>query len=81
MSSYQPLLDVAEAAAYLHLKRGYVYQLCSKGKLAYTKPTGGRLLFLRSDLDALIEKGRKPPAHERAIRAVLDRPRRDRRAR
>jgi excisionase family DNA binding protein len=80
VSEDHSVLDIREAAAYLHLKPSYVYQLVSKGRLAYSKPTGGRLLFLRDDLDALVKKARRLPAHESAEQALRDHPQRGRRA-
>jgi len=56
--------DVNEAAAYLKLARGYLYRLVSKGRISYSKPTGGKLLFRRRDLDAFIDRGRHPADFE-----------------
>ena len=68
------VLGVAEAAAYLHIKPAYLYQLTSKRNIAYSKPTGGRVLFLREDLDAFVRRGRRAPDHELAEKALLSRP-------
>lgn len=73
MPENQSVLDITEAAEYLHLKPAYLYQLTSKGKIAFSKPTGGRLLFLREDLDALVRKSRRAPGDEEAERVLLSR--------
>jgi excisionase family DNA binding protein len=46
--------NVAEAAEYLRCCRGRIYNLSSQGRLKGRKD-GGRLLFTREDLDALVE--------------------------
>ena len=51
------VLDLKEAAQYLHPKPSYLYQLVSKGRITYSKPNGGRVLFRRSDLDRFVERG------------------------
>jgi excisionase family DNA binding protein len=46
--------NVAEAAEYLRCCRGRIYNLSSQGRLKGRRD-GGRLLFTRADLDALVE--------------------------
>ncbi len=48
-------LNVHEAAAFLRLAPGTLYNKCSAGKLRYYKPTHGRVLFKKSDLLEMIE--------------------------
>ena len=67
------VLSVSEAAAYLHLKPSYIYQLVSKRQLPYCKPFRGRLVFLRQDLEAIVRKARRAPEQEEAQRVLLAR--------
>lgn len=50
-----PILNVADTAAYLCVSRPSVYRLARNGDLKTVK-LGGRTLFRRADLDALIER-------------------------
>lgn len=51
----RPLLDVTETADLLRASRSHVYRLIERGNLKPVK-LGGRTLFRRVDLDALIER-------------------------
>jgi len=51
MNEIQKPLNVEEAAAFLNLKKSYVYNLVFYGKLAAYKPGGKMLLFKISDLE------------------------------
>ena len=53
-------LTSKEAAAYLRMPLGNLYRLTCSGQITHFKPTGGRLYFLRADLDAFIQKGVRP---------------------
>ena len=55
-ATVEPWLDVPRAAAYLACKRKRIYDLKSEGRLRYAKE-GGRLIFRREWLDAVIELG------------------------
>jgi excisionase family DNA binding protein len=44
-----------EAARYMNMPLGTLRQMVSKGKIKYYKPTGGRVYFRYSDLDAFME--------------------------
>ena len=48
-------LDVAEAAEYLRCPKSRIYELASAKRLAHERD-GRRLLFRRSDLDAVLER-------------------------
>jgi len=57
-------LTVREAADYLHFAKNYIYRLIYLGKIRAFKPSGGKLYFLKKDLDDFVfsktaGKGRK----------------------
>ena len=52
------VLTIGEAAAYLGLKKSYVYKLLCKGKIPYYKPTGGRVIFKPSELESFLFRNR-----------------------
>jgi len=62
-------LTLPEAAEYLGFTRGYTYKLVYKGLLPNYKPTGGKLYFLREDLDAFIRRNRRSADYELRDRA------------
>jgi len=62
-------LSLKETAAYLGLKPKYCYKLVFLGKIAYYKPTGGKLYFLKEDLDAYIRRNRRAADYELRDRA------------
>lgn len=45
---------VRQAAAYLDVSTSYLYKLTSQQLIPHYKPTGKRLYFRRSDLDAFL---------------------------
>jgi len=51
MNETQKPLNVQQAAEFLNLKPGYIYNLIHMGKLTAYKPSGKRLLFKVSDLE------------------------------
>lgn len=53
--SNRPLLDMAETADRLRVSRSQIYRLIKQGALKPVK-LGGRTLFRRIDLDALIDR-------------------------
>ena len=57
-------LTLPEAADFLGLKESYVYKLVFLKRLPYYKPHGGRLLFDRAELEALVRAGRVSTAAE-----------------
>ena len=63
-------LTVAEAAAYMHLSRGYLYQLAYYRKIPHFKPTGGRLFFRKEDLDNFIYRNRRSADFEQGEPAL-----------
>lgn len=64
-------LTSEEAAAYIRRSPMALSQLCSRGHIAYSRPTGGARLFRREDLDEFLNRGRVE-AHA-AIAAIGDR--------
>jgi len=44
-----------EAARYMNMPLGTLRQMVSKGKIKFYKPTGGKVYFRYSDLDAFME--------------------------
>lgn len=47
-------LTVAETASYLGMSKSSIYKMALKGTLPSYKPTGGRVLFKRKELDAWV---------------------------
>jgi len=45
-------LSFNEAADFLGYKKSYLYQLTSKGKIPFSKPTNGKIFFDREKLEA-----------------------------
>lgn len=73
-------LSFEEATQYLGFKRAYLYKLVHWGKITYYKPTGGRLYFLKEDLDAFIRSGKRAADYELRAQAdqILNSPHRSR---
>jgi excisionase family DNA binding protein len=57
-------LTAKQAASYIGASINYFYKLTSGHKLPYYNPTGRKLLFKRSELDAWIEAARVPTDDE-----------------
>lgn len=45
----KPLYTVKEAAAFLGIKRSYIYELVRGGKISYTRSKGGKLVYIKRD--------------------------------
>ena len=43
----KPLYTIKEAAAFLGVKRSYLYQLIRENKIPYYRSKGGKLIYLR----------------------------------
>jgi excisionase family DNA binding protein len=52
-------LNLPEAAAYLSISKSSLYRQTSKGEIAYCKPNGKKLYFLKRDLNAWVQRHRK----------------------
>jgi len=66
MSKY---LTFEEALSRLPYRRSYLYKLMHERQIPYFKPTGGRVMFLESDVEEFITRGRKAAGYECGIKA------------
>lgn len=58
------LLDLEEAAAYIHNSKSHLYRLTSRGLITHFKPAGKKIYFLKQDLDTYLLRHRRPAAEE-----------------
>ncbi|HRU83715.1 MAG TPA: helix-turn-helix domain-containing protein [Candidatus Cloacimonas sp.] len=58
-----------EAARYMNMPLGTLRQMVSKGKIKFYKPTGGKVYFRYSDLDAFME-GKKEEQQSNEMRGL-----------
>lgn len=65
-------LSAREAADYIGAKLNYFYKLTSKHKLPMYNPTGRKLLFKKSELQAWVEKSRVSTDDELQRRAETE---------
>jgi excisionase family DNA binding protein len=65
----QKPLTIQEAAAFLGLKKSYIYNLVHYGKLAAFKPARKTLRFRQADLEAYIFRNRQAADFELADQA------------
>lgn len=72
----EKFLDFEEALSLLPYRRSYLYKLMHERQIPYFKPTGGRVMFLESDIEDFITRGRKDAGYECGINAnaILNRP-------
>lgn len=69
------LLDINQAAAFLHLKKSYLYKLTHEKKIPHYKPGGHHLLFSKEDLELYVQRARVSADYELekvAIRILND---------
>lgn len=45
----KPLYTVKEAAAFLGVRRSYIYELVRSNKIPYTRSKGGKLVYIRRE--------------------------------
>ena len=50
-SNQKAILTTEEAAVYLGMRVSYLHKLTSNRKIPHRKPNGGKLYFLREELD------------------------------
>ena len=62
-------LSFEETLALLPYRRSYLYKLMHQARITYYKPTGGRAMFLESDIEEFIVRGKKSSSHELANQA------------
>lgn len=51
-------MSVDEAARYLNLSKAFLYKLTSENRIAFFRPNGKKIFFLKSDLDAFLLRNR-----------------------
>jgi excisionase family DNA binding protein len=68
--SGKEFLTVDEAAAVSGYSKKYVYQLIHAGRLAYSKPCGGRVFIARADLLGFLGSRRRASGEELSARAA-----------
>ena len=57
-------MNFDEAAEYLGVAKTSLYNKCYRKQIPHYKPSGGKLYFLRSELDAWIASGRVAARNE-----------------
>lgn len=58
------LLDINQAAEFLHLKKSYIYKLTHEKKIPHYKPGGHHLLFSKEDLELYVQRARVSADYE-----------------
>ena len=61
---YARYLTARQAADYIGVSNNYLYKLTAGHKVPFYKPTGRKLLFKRTELDAWVEAARVPTDEE-----------------
>ena len=56
---HKETLDVYEVAEYLNLSPSYIRKLTSIKEIPHRKPTGKRLYFVKSEIDAWIQDSKR----------------------
>ena len=56
---HKETLDVYEVAEYLNLSPSYIRKLTSIKEIPHRKPTGKRLYFVKSEIDAWIQASKR----------------------
>ena len=64
MDDFGSPMKPKEAAEYLGISRGSLYNLVYRGEITCYKPAGKLLYFCRKDLDAYIFRGKKTASFE-----------------
>ena len=57
---YAKFLTAPQAADYIGVSNNYLYKLTAGHKVPFYNPTGRKLLFKRTELDAWVEAARVP---------------------
>lgn len=64
----KPLYTTAEAAAFLGVKRSYIYELIRANKIPYYRSKGGKMIYIqRTDLLKWAQTYFVPPAYTKSI--------------
>lgn len=61
---YAKFLTAPQAADYIGVSNNYLYKLTAGHKVPFYNPTGRKLLFKRTELDAWVEAARVPTDNE-----------------
>lgn len=62
-------LNTEQAAAYLGIRKSYLYKLCHLGRVPFYRPSNGKSWFDADDLDRYLDRGRRAADYELADRA------------
>lgn len=60
----KPFLTVTEAAKYLDVSPDSIRNYINAGELAFSRPGGRRILISRDDINAFVNRSRKPSKAE-----------------
>jgi len=60
----KPVLTIEEAALYTGLSKAYIYKLTSASQIPHYKPSGGRIYFKKTELEAWMLRNRQHTAEE-----------------
>lgn len=60
----KPFFTVPEAAKYLDVSSDSIRNYINAGELAYSRPGGRRILISREDINAFVNRSRKPSKAE-----------------
>lgn len=64
----KPLYTIKEAAAFLGIKRSYIYELIRANKIPYYRSKGGKMIYIqRTDLLKWAQTYFVPPAYTKSI--------------
>lgn len=69
---YAKFLTAPQAADYIGVSNNYLYKLTAGHKVPFYNPTGRKLLFKRTELDAWVEAARVPTNEELQTRFQTD---------
>ena len=69
---YAKFLTAPQAADYIGVSNNYLYKLTAGHKVPFYNPTGRKLLFKRTELDAWVEAARVPTDEELQSRIQTD---------
>jgi excisionase family DNA binding protein len=69
MADYDKYLTLAELCSYLGISRSLGYKLSHRCAIPKFKPTNGKLLFKKSEIDEWVDTGRIKSEEEVSIKA------------
>jgi len=71
IAEHSEILSANRAAACLDVSMSYLYKLTNRGSIAYYKPAGKKIYFLRRDLEEYLLQNRISSAKEISEMAVV----------